>query len=636
MHVVATAGHVDHGKSTLVRALTGTDPDRLPEESRRGLSIELGFVWTSLRIGSEDGEVAFVDVPGHEKFLATALAGMGPVPVVLLVVAADDPWMPQAAEHLAALDALGVVRGVVAITRADLADPQPAAERARAALAPTSLAGAPVVAVSAHTGAGVPELRTALAEVLATVPEADPRAGVRLWVDRRFTMRGAGTVITGTLPEGTIRAGDALEYGTDSRVRVRSVQSLGREVEAARGVARVALNLAGETADLQRGMALRTPGAWHRTDVVDVALTPARGDIGAEGTGRSTRGRQRHPPERPLLHLGTAGVGVRYRPLDEVPTAGAETVAQEPWAMGRLVLDEALPLRIGERALLRDPGSRALWTVTVLDPAPPALGRRGAAARRAASLAPLALALAHGGAPDPGAEVQRRGLASLDLLRRIGVPIPEGVGVQAGGDVADRDRAEQAAARAIEAIREHDAAHPIDPGVPPAELADQVGLPAPLLRAVLPETVQLKQGRLHVVQAPADSPPGAGLPAPVAAPPALPAAIERALNALAADFAQRPFAAPTADRLRELGLDQRSLAAAAKAGRVLRPAPGIALPADAEARATRILADLPQPFTAAEARQAWGTSRRVALPLLEYLDARRITRRLPDDRRELR
>src|SRR6187200_882013 len=151
MQVVATAGHVDHGKSTLVRALTGMEPDRWAEERRRGMTIDLGFAWTTLEAGDE---VAFVDVPGHERFVSTMLAGVGPVPAVLFVVAADDPWMPQATEHLAALDALGVRHGVVAITRSDLAAPEPAAAEASRRIGSTALAGAPVVPVSAREGTG--------------------------------------------------------------------------------------------------------------------------------------------------------------------------------------------------------------------------------------------------------------------------------------------------------------------------------------------------------------------------------------------------------------------------------------------------------------------------------------------------
>ena len=202
MHVVATAGHVDHGKSTLVRALTGQDPDRLEEEHRRGLSIVLGYCWTDL---DPVGDVAFVDVPGHERFLSTTLAGLGPVSAALLVVAADDPWMPQTAEHLAALDALGVRHGVLAVTRCDLADPAPALARAVDEVSRTSLRGAPAVVVSGRTGSGLEELRTALGSVLAAMPVPDSDADVRLWVDRAFHVRGAGTVVTGTLPAGTLR-----------------------------------------------------------------------------------------------------------------------------------------------------------------------------------------------------------------------------------------------------------------------------------------------------------------------------------------------------------------------------------------------------------------------------------------------
>ncbi|MDQ4009051.1 MAG: selenocysteine-specific translation elongation factor, partial [Actinomycetota bacterium] len=382
MHVVATAGHVDHGKSTLVRALTGTDPDRLEEERRRGLSIDLGYAWTTL---PEVGEVAFVDVPGHERFVPTMLAGVGPVPAVLLVAAADDAWMPQAAEHLAALEAFGVRHAVVAVTRSDLAEPDRMLHRVAAETNGTGLAGAEAVAVSGRTGAGLADLQRALVRMLGRLPTADPHADVRLWVDRVFSVRGAGTVVTGTLPAGTVRVGDTLRHGTD-RVRVRGVQTLGREVDHAHGTARVALRLGrGVSADLRRGSALVTPDAWHDAEQVDVRV---RGPSAL--------------PDRPVLHVGAAALGCHHRPLGD--------------AIARLTLERAVPLRVGDRVLLRDPGSARLWGADVLDPAAPPIRRRGGARERAAQLQPTQ------SSPDLADELRRRRWAQAALLRRIGVP----------------------------------------------------------------------------------------------------------------------------------------------------------------------------------------------------------------------
>jgi selenocysteine-specific elongation factor len=390
VHVVATAGHVDHGKSTLVRALTGQDPDRLEEERRRGLSIELGYCWTRL---DPVGDVAFVDVPGHERFLSTTLSGLGPVPVAMLVVAADDPWMPQAAEHLAALDALGIAHGVVAVTRSDLADPAPALARARTEIDRTALAGSPAVVVSARTGAGLDVLRRALVQVLSAMPPPDPTADVRIWVDRLFHVRGAGTVVTGTLPAGTLRVGDHLLAGAE-RLRVRGLESLGRSVEEVSGVARVAIRLGSGPATLSRGDVLVTPDAFLAVSEVDVLL---------RGVGRL--------PERPLLHVGGAQLAVHARPLGE--------------CHARLRLDPPMPLRPGDRMALRDPGSRSLWGAEVLDPAPPSLSRRGAARARTEELASRGTGAA--------AELAARGAVRRSLLRRLGIPtepLPEGTRVQ--------------------------------------------------------------------------------------------------------------------------------------------------------------------------------------------------------------
>src|SRR5687767_13281960 len=193
MDVIATAGHVDHGKSALVRALTGMEPDRWAEERRRGLTIDLGFAWTTLPSGRR---LAIVDVPGHERFIGNMLAGVGSVPATLVVVAADDGWSAQTAEHVAVLDALGVRDGLLVVTKSDLADAAPVLADVHERLAATTLAHVPGLAVSAHTGTGMPELRAALDALVAGLPPADAEAPVRLWIDRAFTIRGAGTVVT--------------------------------------------------------------------------------------------------------------------------------------------------------------------------------------------------------------------------------------------------------------------------------------------------------------------------------------------------------------------------------------------------------------------------------------------------------
>lgn len=574
MHVVATAGHVDHGKSTLVRALTGTDPDRLAEERRRGLTIELGYAWTSW---DEVGEVAFVDVPGHERFLSTMLAGVGPVPVAMLVVAADDPWMPQAAEHLAALDALGVRHGLVVVTRADLADPGPAMARAVTEVARTSLAGAPAVAVSAVTGAGLDELRSRLAEVLAAVPAPDPEGPVRLWVDRRFHVHGVGTVVTGTLPSGTIAVDDTLVTLAGERIRVRGIEALGTSRPRVAGPARVALNLGGRAPEsVRRGIPLLGEGAYGVTRTVDVALSSTDA-----------------VPQRPQLHIGSASTSVHARPLGD--------------SFCRLVLDEPLPLRVGDRAVLRDPGDRQVWGVRVLDPAPPALGRRGAPAARARALARLDGTVA--------AYLDVHGTVRRDVLARLGLSGGMPSGAVLAGDwaigSAEADRIRRA-------LREQvDAAGP--EGITPAAAAHALALPdAAVAEALAGEGVEYAGGRLRRT--------GVSVLTP---------ALTATLETLRSLLAGQPFAAPTADELSGAGIDAGAIAALHRAGLVVRLAPGVVVLPEAPDLAVARLASLPQPFTTSQARQALGTSRRVALPLLGHLDATRRTVRLADDTRRV-
>ncbi|MGK5441247.1 selenocysteine-specific translation elongation factor [Micromonospora sp. URMC 105] len=582
MYVVATAGHVDHGKSTLVRALTGMEPDRWAEERRRGMTIDLGFAWTTLPAG---GTVAFVDVPGHERFVPNMLAGVGPVPAALVVVAADEGWMPQSAEHLAALHALGVSYGLLAVTRADLADPGPALWQARAEIAATSLGAVEAVPVSAVTGAGLPELRAALDRLAARLPAPAPDAPVRLWVDRSFTVRGSGTVVTGTLGGGGLRVGDQLELAaTGEPVRVRGLHCLGAARERVDAVARVAVNLRGVPKDrVARGDALLTPGRFHRTDLLDVRLA---GDPAAD------------LPATLTLHVGSAAVPARVRPL------GADTV--------RLRLARPLPLLVGDRALLRDPGRHHVsGGVTVLDVAPPLLRRRGAAAARAAVLAGL------DGRPDLAGELRRRALVRAGELTRMGVPVT--AAPVAGDWLADPEHWRGLATRLAEETTRYAREHPLEPGVPVEVLRRRLDLPdRALVEALVRPPLSLRAGR--VTAAGADP-----LPAPVA----------RAVQRVRAEYAEHPFRAPEAGRLATLGLGPREIGAAVRAGALLRLAENVVLLPGAVDDAVRVLARLPQPFTLSAARQALDTTRRVAVPLLELLDRRGATRRLPDDAREV-
>ena len=306
MHVIATAGHVDHGKSALLRALTGMEPDRWAEEQRRGLTIDLGYAWMRLASGEQ---LAFVDVPGHARFIPNMLAGVGPVPAVLFVVAADGGWMPQSAEHLAAIDALGISRGLLAVTRADLADPGPAMAQAAAQIRRSSLGSVRAVAVSAVTGAGLTELVSALGELAGSLPPADPAAPVRIWVDRAFSITGSGTVVTGTLPAGRVSRGDELLLTPSLRpVRIRGLQSLGANAAALTGVARAALNLRGiDRSDVTRGMALIQPGRWALARQVDVRIASS-GQRGGQPDGDPL-------PATITVHVGSARTPARVRTL---------------------------------------------------------------------------------------------------------------------------------------------------------------------------------------------------------------------------------------------------------------------------------------------------------------------------------
>lgn len=341
MHVVATAGHVDHGKSTIVRALTGTDPDRLDEEKQRGLTIDLGFA--SMTLPSGRG-AAFIDVPGHVRFLKNMLAGVSGVDACLFAVAATEGWKPQSEEHLRILELLGVERGLVALTKVGQAD-EDLIELARLDVAErtagTFLAEAPVVPVDMVAGIGAADLAAALDDLLVAAPPAADRGRPRLWIDRAFAAKGSGTVVTGTLTGGEVRVSDSLLALPASRaVRVRAIQSLHRDCDRIGPGNRAALNLTGvEHRQLSRGDAVVGPGQWHATAMVDAEL--------------SVLAALDHPLTRRGAYLAYIGSGehpVRVRVL------GAAAI--EPGRTGpvRLHLPSPLPLLPGDRFILRESG----------------------------------------------------------------------------------------------------------------------------------------------------------------------------------------------------------------------------------------------------------------------------------------
>ena len=587
--VIATAGHVDHGKSALVRALTGIETDRWDEERERGLTIDLGFAAMTLESGQT---VSFVDVPGHERFVGNMLAGLGPAPVVCLVVAADEGWQAQTAEHRDAIKALGIEHGIVVISRYDLAPEnlEIVTEQVRHDLTGTGLADAPIVATSAVEGTGLDAFRARLAEVLSNVPSADTNAPIRYWVDRSFAVKGAGTVVTGTLAAGTLRLEDTLEVA-DKTVTIRGLQSHGTTAETLTPVTRAAVNIRGvKVEDISRGDVLVTPDAWWDTDVIDVMGTP---EVDFTELGQEFS-----------VHIGTATTYVHCRPFGP--------------RFARLSLDRTLPLHIGDRFILRGTGQRLITGgATVLDVDPPELRRRGAAARRAKTLADLNtnnhLEL----------EVARRRAVLQAQITAMNIPVPSPLPaaiLEHAGWFVDRSALAAWAQHLDAAVKQHYDKNPSAGGISQQAAVNLLALPdRELLPLVVTEAgLQQTEGRVS----------NPNLRPSLGTAEASIATLERRLE-------QDPFTAPTADELNELKLGDKDLAAAAKQQRLVRLADNIVLGPKAPALAMRHLVQLDQPFTAADARKALGTTRRTLIPLLEHLDERGWTQRLDGNLRKV-
>ena len=571
MNVVATAGHVDHGKSTLVLALTGMDPDRFAEEKARGLTIDLGFAWTTLASGRP---LAFVDVPGHVRFLKNMLAGVGAVEACLFVVAATEGWKPQSEEHLRILGLLGVGHGLVALTKVGLVDAE-TRELARMELADmvagTFLDGAEVVEVDVPAGEGVDELRAALDRLLDVTPAAVDRDRPRLWIDRVFAAKGSGTVVTGTLAGGALAVGDELvvtgraALAGGRKVRVRGLQSLQQAQTRVEPGSRVAVNLSGVARDdLARGDALVRPRQWRPTRTFDASLRtlPALGhDVGRRGAYQLYVGSGEHPAQ--LRVLGPdAGDGIS--PGDE--------------GLVRLRLPVAVPVLPGDRFVLRESGrDETVGGGEVLDVAPVLTARRAQPSRSVDRV------------------VAERGWVLADELERL-------TGERREPQVGRWVMAPEALSAAETELRTAvDAAGPL--GFDVAGLDER-------RRAVLARLDGVTiDGGLARLGAAAD---------PLAGHPYV-AALEAGL-----------FSPPDPD-----GVDRRELSELVRRGLVIERDGvyfGPLAVAEAARRLAEALASRPEGITVAQVRDALGTTRRHALPLLAHLDAIGVTRRRGDFR----
>ena len=340
MRIIATAGHVDHGKSSLVQALTGTDPDRWEEEKRRGLTIDLGFAFTQIA----EQQIGFIDVPGHVRFLRNMLAGIGGIDACMFVVAANEGWKPQTEEHLRILDALGITRGVVVLTKTDLVDADALAQTldsVRHHVRSTFLASAPIAQVSVHNSATLDTLRSTLGDLIASLPPVVDTHRPRIWVDRSFAAKGSGTVITGTLTGSSLRVGDELmQQPSNSAVKVRGIQSNGISLDKLEAGNRCALNITGiDHQSINRGDVLVVDGQWLGTNKFDASLKVLESIEHAV----SKRGSY-------MMYVGSREIKVVLH------TIGSTSIQSGETGFIRVALPDMIPLTPGDRFILRESG----------------------------------------------------------------------------------------------------------------------------------------------------------------------------------------------------------------------------------------------------------------------------------------
>ena len=605
--VVGTAGHIDHGKSTLIQALTGIDPDRLEEEKRRGMTIDLGFAYMTLPSGRL---VGIVDVPGHARFIRNMLAGVHGLDAVLLVIAADEGVMPQTVEHLEIVDLLEITRGLAVLTKSDLVDAEwleMVSAEVVEVLSRTSLRGAEVVPVSALTGAGLDRLRERLDALLEATPARADRGRPRLPVDRVFTIKGSGTVVTGTLVEGSLRVGAELVVAPGGRrVRVRGLQQHNQKAELAEPGSRAAVNLVGaDKEDLRRGDVLAPPGALVSTRRVDAQVR-----VLADAPRPLRHGAHL------LLHTGTAEVSARAIVL--------EADAIEPGGSGwvQLWLGEPLAAAAGDRFVLRVPSpSLTLAGGRFADVSPRRHPRHDA--RVSESLERRV----GGGVLQEELRKYPRGITAAALLKASLEPDADLSVLEArraGGWLFAPEAWSAISRRAAEALGEYHARNALRGGMPREELQSRLGLAPAAFTPVLAElaadgTLVERTGEVAL--------PGHEVRLDVEA-----GAAARLVEILGAD----PYAPPSLpEAMRASGISAEAVRVLGQRGEIVRLSDDIAFTRDAYDRAVALVRELiaaDGSVTVASLRDRMGASRRPVLALLEHLDAQRVTRRVGDAR----
>ncbi len=631
MFVIGTAGHVDHGKSTLVQAISGINPDRLREEQEREMTIDLGFAWVTLPSGRE---VSIVDVPGHEDLIKNMLAGVGGIDLAMLVVAADESVMPQTREHLAILDLLQIPKGLIALTKADLAEDRDwldlVSEEVREAVAGTVLAEAPIVPVSAVTGQGLHELLQTLDDLLT---EATPRADLgnpRLPIDRAFTISGFGTIVTGTLMGGHLQVGDTVEIMPGRRTaRIRGLQSHQTKIERAEPGSRVAVNLTGVDVDqLRRGQVLAQPGALQATRLVDVELRMVADAPWPVEHGMVVE-----------LFTGAAAVLARVRLLDDDALLPGET----GWA--QLRLREPIAAGRYDRFIIRLPSpSITLGGGRIVEPQPLRRHRRhdGRVLERLAALAQgtpdaVLLALLEERGPMMARELVRQShlpaawtQPALEALLREGRILALGDAAEGTERLAERAGLlltagawQRLVERATDLLQRYHAQNRLRGGMPREELKSRLGIEGDLGNQILQRASA--QGILRVT---------GDAVALARHDVQLSRAEEQAIAAVLARFDAAPFAPPAYQEVEEaLGpeLAQHLL----ETGRLVRISDAVVFtPPALDEMLARLRAHLEahSAVTVAEVRDLFGTSRKYAVAFLEETDRRRITKRVGDAR----